>query len=239
LASIDAFWNLAARESVPKRALRASIRRLGPAATSTTDPSAARQRGLILLAVVMLHVALLLALRAAMWTAPRTFSKDNSPLQITIIERRALPIQPEPPVPPPPIPHPQLLVHRSIPRADALQAVTITPHAAPVEGPPKALLYDNDGALHSPAPPMPSERDPFVRRSASSMLPGSDHLFAPDLHVREDGSPQKTVEAISALLFGGGRYDPCPMLETNVLNTDDPRLREQTEERLERACPGR
>jgi hypothetical protein len=120
-----------------------------------------------------------------------------------------------------------------------LQAVTIVPRAAPVEAPPKALLYDTDGALHSPAPPMPSKRDPFARRPTSSMLPGSDHAFAAGLHVREGGSPQKTVEAIGALLFGGGRYDPCPELETNVLNTDDPRLREQTEERLERACPGR
>ncbi len=195
---------------------------------------------LIIGGVVLLHVALLFALRAAMEPVPMTRSVESTPLQITFIERRAAPTQPASRIPPP-IPHLVSRPQQSVPRADALQAVTIKPRVMPSPGaaPPNALLYDTDGAVHMPAAPVPPKRDPFSRQSASRMLPGSDRAFAPGLHVREGGSPQKTVEAIGALLFGGGHYDPCEELETDLLGTGDPRLRDMAEERYERACPGR
>lgn len=239
LASIDAFWDLAACAPVPKDATRASLRRLRPAAVSTIDPSATRERLLIIAVVVLLHVALMLALRAAMQPAPMAHPVTLMPLQITIIERRVMLIQPAPRTPPP-MPHSLFAPRPSALRADALQAVVIAPRVVPSPDTPptNALLYDRDGTMHLPSASASAKRDPFAWRSPSAKLPGADSRGnAPE--VRAGRSPQQTVELVGALLFGGGHYDPCQGIELQMVNLDDADARAEAEARYERSCEGR
>lgn len=222
---------------------------------------------LIIGVVVLLHVVLLLALRAAMQPAPMIRSVESAPLQITFIERHASPIQPAPRIPPP-IPHSPFMPRPSVPPADALQAVTIAPRVAPDEpAPPKASLYSSDGALLTPdAPTQPLPRDLMSHRSASWMLPGQGRVHSPDFHVRPGISPQDVVNTagrvISGLLANSANAtrsdingitptaadrglrtsdrdsDPCEDIALNMVNLEDAGMRKEAEERYEQSCEG-
>ena len=246
--------------------MRASLRRLAPAATSTIDPPAARERALIIGVVVLLHAALLLALRAAMQPMPMIRGVESAPLQITFIERRAT-IQPAQKVLPL-ILHPLHLPQQSVARADALQAVTIAPRAAAAElESPRASLYASDGALLAPvAPTPPPPRDLMAHHSASWMLPGGGRIHSHDFHVRQGTSPQDVVNTagrvISALLANSANAtrsdingitptaadrglrtsdrdsDPCEDIALNMVNLEDADVRKEAEERYEQSCEG-
>lgn len=185
MASIDAFWELAASRPAPKPVLRISLARLDPAATSTVDRQSAQQRALILFGVVLAHVLLLLALRAAVHQRSFASREVSTSLQITFIERHAALAVPNPTVAPLQ-PHPSPAIQRSMPRKDALQAVTVLPQVVPVESvAPRALLYGTDGTLRVPQAPMQSHpRDLLARRSVAFMLPGAGQKNSPDFHVR-------------------------------------------------------
>ena len=200
-----------------------------------------RERGWILLAVALWHVAVLFALRAAMHGSVAPLRDAETPLQITIIERRAASILPDAAIAPQPHVAKVSASRRAIVRSDALQAVAIERQPKPLDSaePAHALLYQADGGLRLPAAPSPPQvRDLLAHRSMSGMLPGGDRAFAPELQVSAGLSPQKLVERVG-MLFGGGHFDPCPQFETELANADGPDAREQAMERLERSCPGR
>ena len=268
MASIDAFWDLAAREPAPNRTLRASLRCLHAVATSTTDRSATKQRTLILIGIALLHVLMLLALRAAMHPPKFAHTREAAPLQITFIERQPALVVPKPIVVPPvqqprTTPTPQ----RFVPRPDALQAVTIAPRPAPVAaGPPKALLYSAEGKLLAPtAPASNPPRDLLAHRSVDWMLPGGARKNSPDFHVRDDPSPQDAVNTAARIVSGliGGvaarpdqngivlsapdrglrtsdrGSDPCDDIAVDTVDLNaSAKEREQAEERYERNCQG-
>jgi hypothetical protein len=262
LASIDAFWELAANRPAPKPALRISLLRLDPAATSTVDRQSAQQRVLILFGVVLVHVLLVLALRAAMHQRPFANREVSTPLQITFIERHAALAVPKPTVAPPHS-HASAALQPFIPRKDALQAVTILPQAVSVEPTPqRALLYDTDGTLRVPQAPMQSHpRDLLAHRSVAFMLPGAGHKNSPDFHVRSI-APRDIVNqtggmfsgmianANAVMAIGQGMApdrglrtsnrdsDPCQDIEQDMAYLNDSKVREQAEERYERSCEG-
>lgn len=247
MASIDAFWKLAAGAPVSKTVQRLSLRRLASAATSAIERRAERQRAWILVGVALLHVLFLLALRVAMHPLTVVHHQASTPLQITFIERRPALVVPTQIVTPPApvVPRQTSLQSRSLPppialRTDALQAVTIASPVKPVEtAPPRAVLFDATGGLRVPEAPMPSKpRDLLAHGSVSFMLPGGGRESSPDLHVREGASPQKVVEGIGALLFGGGHFDPCPSIAQDMVDLDDAKTREDAEERYEKSCEG-
>ncbi|MEO8742495.1 MAG: hypothetical protein ABI365_04805 [Lysobacteraceae bacterium] len=240
MASIDAFRELTEHRRPVQSTVQASRHGLELAERRPTGWKSYRERGLILLAVGLWHVGILIALRAAMHVSPTTHREVDQPLQITIIDRHVAPILPQPPALPR-LHHPNALApRRSIPRSDALQAVAIEHQPKPTDTePPKALIYAPDSAMQlPPAQTAPPSRDLLAHRSMSSMLPGSDRPLAPGLHVHAGVSPQKVVERVG-MLFGGGPVDPCPELETDLVNTADPDARERAMERFERSCPGR
>ena len=242
MASIDAFHELAERgrpaQSAAHVSTKNSLRHAEPRAAGWKSY---RERGLILLAVGLWHVGVLVALRTAMQVSPATHHEADEPLQITIIERHAVPVLPQTPVVPRLHHADALAPRRSAPQSDALQAVTIDrqPKSPETVEQPKALMYEPDGTLRLPSVGVaPTTRDLLAHRSMSGLLPGSDHPLAPGLHVRAGLSPQKMVERVG-ILFGGGPVDPCPELATNLASTSDPDAREQAMERFERSCPGR
>jgi len=212
LASIDAFWDLAALEPASKPALRLSLRRLAPPASHSPDQRAIdqrtkRQNTLILAGIALLHVLLLLGLRAAMQPPQVARTREATPLQITFIERRPAAVVAKPVVPQPAVPLPRVTPtpQRFVPRTDALQAVTIQPRVpVPVATqPPKALLYGSDGAPLAPAAPTwTPPRDPLARRHVSFMLPGGARSDSPDFHVRDDPSPQDAVNTAARIVGG-------------------------------------
>jgi len=241
LASIDAFWDLAAQESAPKPVLRMSLVRLGSPATTKTDQSEARQRRLILLGVALLEVLFILMLREAMRPLSSVRSADSVPMQITFIERRLAQVVPKPTVAPPPT-HPQVLPQRksqpqSLPRpqpvtartnaphSEALQAVTIAPAVKPVVAiPPGTFLFDPGGAVHVPVAPTPDHpRDLLAHRDVSFMLPGGARKNSPDFHVRDDLAPKDVVNAglaIAATLLANGNA-PRPDMDGLVQTRPD------------------
>jgi len=235
LASIDAFWDLASREPAPKPALRLSLRRLGSPASVTPDQRAIdqrtrRQNALILIGIALLHVLLLLALRAVMQPPRFVGAREAAPLQITFIERPAL-VVPKPIVAPPAVPRPRAIPtqQRFVPRTDALQAVTIQPRVpVPVVAqPPKAQLYSSDGALLVPPEPTQTPpRDLLAHRSASAMLPGAPRRDSPDFHMRDDPSPQDAVNTGLAIVAGlMSHAAPRPDQNGIVLSAPDRGLR--------------
>ncbi len=237
MASIDAFLDFAVREP-PAQTARASLRRLRPHLASKFQNRNARERTLILAVVILMHALLFFALRAAMRPPAVIRTEVETPFQITIIER-----SPKPRITPPPVeprkPHADFA--RVPTHGDALRAVEIAPRQeTPASSSPGALqIYDARGALR--VPPTAVYRPPtteFARHFDSRALPGMDsHGRAPE--VRAGPSPQKIIEGVGALLFGGGAYDPCPGLEADALNTDDPDRRDEDLERMQRACSGR
>lgn len=211
LASIDAFWDLASREPASKPALRLSLRWLTPPVSVTPgqraiDQRTKRQNASILIGIAVLHVLLLLGLRAAMQPPQVTRTREATPLQITFIERRPALLVPKPTVPQPAVPQPRVTPtpRRFVPRTDALQAVTIQPKVpVPVVTQPKALLYSSDGTLLAPAAPTwTPPRDPLARRHVSWMLPGGARKGSPDFHVRDDPSPQDAVNTAARIVGG-------------------------------------
>jgi hypothetical protein len=267
LASIDAFWELAANEPAPKPVLRMSLVRLGSAASSNTNPSDARQRRLILLGVALLHVLFLLILREAMRPVLPDRSRASVPMQITFIERRPALKRPKPSVPVPPSPRPrQPAVAQTVARRpDTSPVLTIVAAPQPVEvAPPKAALFDSDGALRAPpASTSDHPRDLLAHRDASFMLPGGARKNSPDFHVRDDPSPQGVVNSIGlgisksmGIAFAarpdthgvlgvapdrGVRTsdrdsDPCQDLAQDRLDPSDEKARDEAEARYEKAC---
>ena len=277
MASIDAFWELAAGESVSKTAQRVSLRRLAPAAMPVIDRRAERQRAWILVGVALLHALFLLALRAAMHPLAVVHHEASTPLQITFIERRpALVVPTHIVTPPAPVVTPQALLQprslpqpqRIAPRTDALQAVTIESPVKPVETtPPRAVLFDTDGALRVSQTPQPSHpRNLLAHRNVSFMLPGGARSNSPDFHVRPGLSPQSVVNsagrAVSQLIGNAARVertdsdgvapvvadrglrtsgrdsDPCEDIALDMVDLNDAKTRDQAEEQYEQSCEG-
>ncbi len=217
MASIDAFWDLAACEPPSKPVLRMSLLRCGQDATSKTDRRAAHERTLILTGIALLHALFMLVLLSAMRPMPRVHQRQDLPLQITFIERHATvdPVVPAPTTMSPPIPQPQtphpLLSQRMTPRTDALQAVEMPPRPQSVDvTPQRASLYDATGALQVPAAAAPPpRRDLLAHRSAAWMLPGAARADSPDFHVRAERSPRDVINSaggmVSGLLANGAR----------------------------------
>jgi hypothetical protein len=217
LASIDAFWDLAALEPASRRALRLSLRRLAPPASVAPDQRAIdrrarRQNALILAGIALLHVLLLLGLRIAMQPPQFVRTREIAPLQITFIERRPALVVPKPFVSSPVVPQPRAIPtpQHVVPRADALQAVTIAPRTVPIPAvaqPPKALVSATDDETQVPAASQPAPpRDLLAHRSVDWMLPGGARKDSPNFHVRDDPSPQdavNTTAGIVAALIGG------------------------------------
>ena len=209
MASIDAFWELAASELACKPVLRMSLRRLGPAVASTFDKSAAKQRALILVGVALLQLLFVLALREAMRPLFPDRTAESAPLQITFIEQHRVSILPTPRVTQEPVhrqarpSQPRSWPTRSLlqpprsasPTDDALQAVTVAPSIKPAESvPPKTSTVDSGTALHVPEATVAEHpRDLLAHRDVSFMLPGGARKDSPDFHVRSGVSPEGVV----------------------------------------------
>ncbi len=232
---------------------------------------------LILGGVALLHVLFVLALRAAMHPLAAAHHEVSTPLQITFIERRPALVVPTHIVTPPApvVPRHALLQPRSLPqtqpiapRMDALQAVTIESSVKPVEtAPPRAVLFDTDGALRVSQAPQPSHpRNLLAHRNVSFMLPGGARTNSPDLHVRPDLSPQSVVNSagrvVSQLLGNAARVertdsdgvapmaadrglrtsgrdsDPCEDIALDMVDLNDAKARDQAEARYEKSCEG-
>jgi len=208
LASIDAFWELAASQPAPKQVLRISLQHLRPAANHAADRATTKQRTLILIGIALLHVLMLLVLRAAMQPPKFAHVHETAPMQITFIERQPALVIPTPIIAPPVIPQPRATPtpQRFVPRADALQAVTIAPRSVStpaIAEPPKALLYSKDSTLLVPAAPASNPpRDLLAHRSVDWMLPGAARKDSPDFHVRDDPSPQDAVNKVAGIVGG-------------------------------------
>ena len=242
MASIDGFLDHFDAEPGPRQVLRASLRRLQP---RSCDKSFEISNVLLWLLVALLHVGLFLVLDFAMRPSAIVDDAIDTPLQVTII-RLAETAKPHVIAPPEVhrLPHPQ----RAIPQTDtALQAVAIPPRAVTQTSPtpmstdtqPALDLYDMQGRTRLPAPAIVTRRDPFARRAAADMLPGSDHVLAAGVRVRAELSPQHAVEFVGALLFGGGHFDPCPDYEQRLIDADSVAERNEQMERYARVCPGR
>jgi hypothetical protein len=241
VASIDGFLDHFEIRLAPRPVLRASLRSLQLTSRKSFEPS----NVLLWLLVALLHVGLFLVLDFAM--RPTAIARDtaDTPLQVTIIQLTEMTkphvITPADARRPP---HPQHAIPQS---TNALQAVAIQPPAVTqtpstpmsTELRPALDLYDMQGDIRLPAPPIPRPSDPFARRPASEMLPGSDRAFAPGIRLAEVKSPKRVVETIGAMLFGGGHFDPCPEYEQRLLSADSEVERDEQLVRYERACPGR
>jgi hypothetical protein len=160
----------------------------------------------------------------------------EQPFEVTIIQRPAKAIAEPRPI----APSPALAVRRraSPPRTDALQAVVTAPSIEPTKPsaavPPQAWWYGSDGKLRVPEAFEPPRRAPWARPRASNALPGADSRGnAPE--VRASRSPQQWVELVGGI-FGGGHYDSCPQIESEMSRIDDPDARDRAYERYEAHC---
>lgn len=235
MASIDGFHEIAAREFAPLRGPKGSLRRSHRPASRDSGDSVAPERVIVLAVVIVVHLLLLLALRAAMEPSARRHAASPERFEIRIISRqRTLSMPPTRSESKRARP---LVAHRE----DALQAMTL-PAPGPAPTPPAgfaAPVWIEPGKGSTPIPTRPAlpERVPWERLRASNQLPGADSRGnAPE--VRASRSPQQTVAMVGALLFGGGSYDPCPDIERQMVNGDaDTRV--EAEARYERSCEGR
>ncbi len=163
---------------------------------------------MILIGIALLHVLMLLVLRAAMQPSGFVHTRETAPLQITFIERQPALAAPKPDIAPPVAPQQRAapVPQRFAARTDVLQAVTITPRIVPVPmvaESPKALLYGADGKLVVPtAPASNPPRDLLAHRSADWMLPGAARKNSPDFHVRDDPSPEEAVNTAARVVSG-------------------------------------
>ena len=241
MASIEGFLDHFDAEPAPRPAIRTLLRRQQPRNRESLELS----NVLLWLLVALLHVGLFLVLDFAMRPSAIVGDAVDAPLQVTIVEL-AEAVKPRVIAPPevPRLPHPQ----RATPQTDrALQAVSMPAHAiTQTATPPTSAdtrpaldLHDMQAQILLPARAIAKPADPFARRPASDMLPGSDRVLAPGIRVRAEVSPQNVVEKIGALLFGGGHFDPCPEYEQRLLNADNETERDEQMDRYERACPGR
>ena len=237
MASIDGFLDHFDAEPAPRQVLRASLRRLQPPRRESFETS----NVLLWLLVALFHMGLFLALDFAMRPSAIVDDAVATPLQVTIVQL-AEAVKPRL-IAPPEVhrpPHPQ----RSIPQTEAVairpRAVTQTPPTPMSTDTQPALdLYDRQGRTRLPAPAIVTRRDPFARRAAADMLPGSDHVLAAGVRVRAELSPQHAVEFVGALLFGGGHFDPCPDYEQRLIDADSVAERNEQMERYAGVCPGR
>jgi hypothetical protein len=202
----------------------------------------ARERGLILLIVAVLHVLMFLFVRVSMQPRPSSALKDAPPMQLIIIERSKLaaapPLPPTSPrlsIAPSGAPQPRTPLRRSV-----LQAVVVVPRPLPVAvEPPKGLFYSPDGELLvPPAPVAASPPDLLADRDVSHFLPGSAHTYRVDFHVNTDSRTKKALEKIGSLL-GGGRFDPCANIRPATVDIYDTKSWEAAEEDHQRLCKGR
>jgi len=248
VASIDGFLDHFDAEAMVRPATRASLR---PVRSRGMESNEVRERALLWLLVALLHLLLILALRSAMQPLPLVRDTVVQPLQITFIQWTTSP-SPRAAESSPPATHvaKRLTVGAILLTDDRQQAIAPAPpiassassQANPTESnmPSSLVIYDIDGRIRVPvAPASPTPANPFARRAASTMLPGSDHVLAPGIHVRAGGSPQKVVERIGAYLFGGGHFDPCPEYEVRLINADSAAESDEQMDRYARACPGR
>jgi hypothetical protein len=256
LASIEQFLTLA--EAAPAvAATRLSLLRLGPPQQNRVDRHAARERALIVVAIGVLELLMVIALRDAMRPSPVVEDADSEPLLITFIERPPAAVVPAPTLEPPretpqsrvraasarPLPR-RVIVPATPPRvaaeASALQADAVSSHAAAETQPASRVDYDPAGSLivAKPATPFPQPRDLLAHRSVDYMLPGGPNAHAPNLPVGAGASPKDVMNRVAAFL-GGGPIDPCPRIEQNMVDLNDARAREEAEEHYERACEGR
>jgi hypothetical protein len=241
VASIDGFLDHFDAGPAQRPAIRISLRSLQPRRRKSFEPV----NVLLWLLVALLHVGLFLVLDFAMRPSASVDHAIDTPLQVTIV-RVADPAMPRAIATPDRRRSPNS--QPTIPQADhALQAVTIQPRAE-IQTPPTPMstemrpaldLYDMQGGIRLPAPPVPKPSDPFSRRAAADMLPGRDRAFAPGIRLAAVKSPKRVVETIGAMLFGGGHFDPCPEYEQRLLNTDNEAERDEQLDRYERACSGR
>ncbi len=211
---------------------------LGPVPTAQHDPTAARQRAAIVVAVALLQLVFALGLREAMRPVLARRSVALVPMQITIIERHPARIAPQPIVmpqrvlpkasSPPPTVATRPVPDRSVPLPsaqpphaatapkDALQAVAIEPPPVPVVpiwSP--ALLFDKNGVVRVPsAQTQEHPRDLLAHRDVSYMLPGAAHSNSPDFHVRDDPSPEDVVNSVVGFIVGNG---PAPRPDAHGL----------------------
>lgn len=251
MASIDGFLDHFDAEAVPRPAMRASLRRLQSRDLQSRDDysNEVRERVLLWMLVALLHLPLILALRTAMQPLPFVRRAIVEPLQITFIQWTAPPMPRAVATSPPPAQHVAHSATRSI--QNTTQTITPAPHkentpltqAVPVASSASTLsrlvVYDIDGRVRVPTSGVVAKPvDPFRRRAATDMLPGSDRVVAPGIRMRAEMTPQKVVERIGAL-FGGGHVDPCPEYEERLLNTDNDTERDEQMDRYARACPGR
>jgi len=239
--SIDGFLDHFDAGSAQRPATRISLRSLQQRNRKSFEPS----NVLLWLLIALLHVGLFLTLDYAMRPSAIVEDAADTPLQVTFI-RVTEPAKPRmittPDMRRSPNPQP------AIPQDDhALQAVTIqsravaqtTPTPMSADMRPALDLYDMQGGIRLPAPPVKTRRDPFARRAAADLLPGNDRTFASGIRLAEVKSPKRTVEFVGALLFGGGHFDPCPEYEQRLVNADNETERDEQLDRYERACPGR
>lgn len=228
--------DFAARVPASAHAGRVSMHRLRQQPAREPHRALSRERILILATVVIAHALLLVALHALMRPPALVRGEVEEPLWITIISPPAKPQTMPAPIPPRAT---RAEPDRSSRRADTLRAVLIAPSSPSLatDATPRASLYDADGGLRLPLTIATPKRSPFERPRASTMLPGADGQVSA-LAVRPGASPQQWVERVGSL-FGGGHFDPCPELQADALNTDDPDQRERDLERMQRACPGK
>lgn len=227
---------------------RASLRLL---AKPEHNRNESRNRVLLLMLVILLHIGFLVGLQQAMTIRRGGDStvEDTPPMQATIIWETPLLL----PVVKPTQRTPNLPAASAFqrPRAlekHALQVLPVSPQkerlpampAQPRVQYPKSLetWLDDPVQLRLPEVHMHEVTDPFARRPASSMLPGSDRVLVPGVQLRTAMTPQRALESVGAL-FGGGHFDPCPELEGRLLSASSSSERDELMDRYLRACPGR
>lgn len=242
MASIDAFFELAANDFAPAPRPRASSRFVRVRHDSG-DPRARRERRWIVAFVLVVDALLLLALSWAMRPAPVLHQPDDRPLRV-LIEWLPPPLPPVLPaparVPKPPVSTqtpPRAARPAVVPPSSALQAVWV-PRAPPPAPAAEVRLFGVDGRVQVPSAPMVARpRDLLERRDVSHLLPGLARPPQADFHVDTRTGAQKAVQAISALT-GGGPVDPCPELRRRMANVNDPNDVDDAERRYEVSCGG-
>lgn len=243
LASIDAFLDLADAGSRRTGRRRFSLPPSVHPGTRDRDLGSDVERALLFSVVVLLHVAMLFALRAAM-RPPVLRADDRDVLQIVFLAPH------RPFVPRAETAAGTRSADRAIaptptsPRRNARRMATVPErgsNAQPVIAvpSPRAVLFGPDGALRAPAGPKDiPPRDLLAHRHADWMLPGGGRPGAQELRFEARLTPQRALERVGAL-FGGGPFDPCPDIARDMIDLNDATAREQAEERFERSCEWR